>query len=165
MDSQTRIHSMSAIYEQLYRDPNLASQVELSAYMGNLARSLFETYRVETRRISLAIEVEPLRIDMKRAVSLGLLANELISNALKYAWPEGEEGKLRVELAMANGFYRLSVSDDGVGISQDAIEGKTGSLGITIVRMLAKDLSAEIAITREGGTRVELRIPERSDAE
>lgn len=158
-DAQTRIHSMSEIYEQLYRKPELASDIELSSYLGNLARSLFATYAVGAERISLVIDAAVLRIDMKRAISLGLIVNELISNALKYAWPSGTAGELRIALSQSGSDYLLSVSDDGIGIGREAIEGNTGSLGMTIVRMLGKDLSAKLSYSGEGGTRVELRIP------
>jgi two-component sensor histidine kinase/DNA-binding LacI/PurR family transcriptional regulator len=160
-DAETRIHSMAEIYEQLYRKPELASDIDLFPYLDNLARSLFATYAIDADRVVLDIEVAALRIDMKRAVSVGLVVNELVSNALKYAWPSGGAGRLTVSLSSSEGRYALSVADDGAGMSGDAIGGRTGSMGLTIVRMLAKDLCAELEFCGEGGTKVELKFPVR----
>jgi len=160
-DARTRVRSMSEIYEQLYARPKLALDIDLSSYIQSLARSLFEAYEIEAGSIELVLEVErSTRIDAKRAVSLGLVVNELVSNALRHAWPGGARGRLRIGLSAREGRYLLSVEDDGVGIRAQAIEGGKGSLGLKIVRSLAKDLSAELALSVEAGTRVELSIPE-----
>jgi two-component sensor histidine kinase len=95
-------------------------------------------------------------LDTKRSVPLGLILNELISNALKYAYPVGRRGELRVELKLRGSEISLEVSDDGSGIPDEYLSPGSLSMGMTLVRMLARQIGAAISIDNKGGTRVRL---------
>jgi PAS domain S-box-containing protein len=150
-----RVRLILAIYERLYLSEDLAS-VDLSVYIEDLANSIFTTYNLDPERVSLRIRADRVRLDTKRSVPLGLILNELISNALKYAYPVGRRGELRVELKLRGSEISLEVSDDGSGIPDEYLSPGSPSMGMTLVRMLARQIGAAISIDNKGGTRVRL---------
>lgn len=148
-----RVRSISAIYERLYLSEDPES-VDLALYVQDLAKSLFSTYNLDPARITLGLSADRVLLDTKRSVPLGLILNELLSNALKYAYdPSGEGGEVRVELAEKGGRISLRVSDDGAGIPDGFLGPDSPSMGITLVRLLAQQLDAELRIENSGGTR------------
>jgi PAS domain S-box-containing protein len=150
-----RVDSIAAIYAKLYGAKDLAS-VDLGPYSEDLARSLFEAYNLDPERIALATSFDSARLDLKRCAPYGLILNELVTNALKYAYPEGGRGEVRVSLRAEGGRLTLSVADNGPGIPEAALSGGSGGLGMTLVRMLAGQLGASVEIDRSRGTRVEI---------
>jgi two-component sensor histidine kinase len=110
----------------------------------------------ELRPLSLQVDVDTVELDSSRAVSLGLIVNELVTNALKYAFPDGREGDITVSLKVEKDQLRLTVWDNGVGIGASSQE----STGQRLVRALAKQLGGQATwSTREVGTRVEVSFP------
>lgn len=155
INAQSRIRSMSVIYEQLYNSAGLDT-VDLSAYIKELSDSLIKTYAIEAGSIKLVFRVSEVMIDMKRAVSIGLILNELITNALKYAYPAGSKGEIRIDLEKSDGEIMLCISDDGTGMP-DGYKLKTAdSLGIRLVRMLTEQLGGSLNIESKKGTSVSL---------
>jgi two-component sensor histidine kinase len=115
---------------------------------------------VQADQIKLKVEVEDLRLGIDTAVPCGLLINELVSNALKHAFPNGQKGEIQVALqAMANNDYRLIVTDDGIGLS-GGIEGHSAdSLGLRLVQTLTQQLEGVIELDTSAGTRFEIVFP------
>lgn len=149
-ESQNRVKSMALIHEKLYHS-NTLSRIDFDMYMRDLTAQLFRTYNV--RDVSLDIEVEPSSFGVDTAIPCGLIINELVSNALKYAFPDGRTGRVRVSLQhTGEDLYILSVSDDGVGFPPGLDYRNTKSLGLQLVMTLTTQLGAEIALTREQGT-------------
>jgi two-component sensor histidine kinase len=151
-DSQMRIRSMALIHEKLYQSPSLAS-IDFGEYVKSLATDLFRTYRGHSSGIQLDIKVDEVFLSLDHAVSCGLILNELITNALKYAFPGGRNGKIWVELhSTADHLLKLRVADDGVGIPPDFDVFHTKSLGLQLVNNLVRQLDAAIEVETAGGT-------------
>ncbi len=155
-ESQDRIHSMALLHESLYQSDNL-SEIDFPEYVRQLAAHLFQSYGVVAERIHLRTDLGPLHLNLDAAVPCGLIINELISNCLKYAFPDGREGEIRIELGEhEDGMTRLVVADNGIGLRGD-VDWKTArSLGLRLVRTLAEQLGAKIEVQSQGGTAVHL---------
>ena len=155
-ESQDRIHSMALLHESLYQSHNL-SQVNFPDYIRQLAAHLFHSYGVAAERIHLRTDLDSLSLHLDAAVPCGLIINELVSNSLKYAFPDGREGEIRIELREhADGTTRLVVADNGVGLKADVDWVNTRSLGLRLVRTLAQQLGAEIEVKSNMGMEVRL---------
>jgi len=155
-ESQDRIHSMALLHESLYQSHNL-SQINFPEYIRQLAAHLFHSYGVAAERIHLQTDMDELSLHLDAAVPCGLIINELVSNSLKYAFPDGREGNIRIELrGLSDGSTRLVVADNGVGLRADIDWVNTRSLGLRLVRTLAQQLNAQIEVNSGQGMEVRL---------
>ncbi len=162
-ESRNRVKSMALIHQSLYQEKDL-STIDSTMYISRLTQSLFHSYNIDTDRITLNTEIEPLQLDVDIMIPLGLILNELISNALKYAFTDGRAGSLKVRLAKDNEMISLEVTDNGVGISPDYDLEQTQSLGLTLVRDFCSKLNGVIKIIGNSGTTVSLTIPHQQVA-
>jgi PAS domain S-box-containing protein len=158
-DSQNRITSMSLIHEKLYRSKDLA-KIEFSEYIRDLVNGLFQSHGVKTGTIVLNINVDNFSLGIDQAVPCGLLINELITNSLKYAFPEDRKGEINISLHLNDeNMVELVVSDNGVGIPSDLDFRKTESLGLRLVTILAEDqLQGKIDLDRSRGTEFKIKF-------
>jgi PAS domain S-box-containing protein len=155
-ESQHRIHSMALLHEILYQS-NTFSRVNLPHYIRQIASHLFTSYGISSDRIRLLTNLETINLNVDAAVPCGLIINELISNSLKYAFPDGRHGALRVDLhARQNGMAELIVADDGIGLQGDVDWATARTLGFRLVRSLASQLEAEVEVTSVAGTQIQL---------
>ena len=152
-ESQNRIRSMALVHEKLYHSKDL-SGVDFKDYIKELANGLVRFYGVDASKIALKIDVKKVSLGINSAISCGLLINELISNSLKYAFPEGASGEIKVFLRTAGeNDIKLKVSDNGVGMPEDLDFRKSQSLGLQLVTTLVEDqLAGKIELNRNGGT-------------
>lgn len=150
-DSQNRVRAMAMIHENLYQSTDLA-RIQFSEYVQNLTSNLLRCYKVDCNiKINLNIDKSLLRIDT--AIPCGLIINELISNSIKYAFINRALGEISISfLLLENGKYSLSVSDNGVGISEDIEIRKQKSLGLQLVWNLVEQLEGTIAFYSTLGT-------------
>jgi len=156
LESQNRVHSMALLHESLYQSHSL-SQVDFPEYIRQLAAHLFHSYGVAAERIHLRTDLQRMLLNLDAAVPCGLIINELISNSLKYAFPDGRTGEIRIELhEMSDRTTRLVVADNGVGLRADVDWATTRSLGLRLVRSLADQLGAKLEVTSAEGTEVRL---------
>ena len=155
-DMQTRLLSMALLHEMLYRTGTFAT-VDLGGYLGRLVSQLGSTVAPRSG-VTVAVDLCPLSVDMDTAVPCGLLLNELISNALKHAFPDGRQGQVTVSLKADPGgtIVHLSVADTGVGFPQgcDPLHGDT--LGLKLVASLARQLRGTLAFGQAPGASVTL---------
>ena len=159
-ESQRRIRSMALIHERLYQSSDL-SRIEFSQYLRNLATHLFHSYQVNSSRIELRIEAEEVYFNINTAIPCGLIVNELISNALKHAFPEGRRGRLDLDLRrMTGNGYVLRVKDDGVGFPENLDFRKTETLGMQIVSTLVRQIDGSIDLARAKGTEFTIHFEE-----
>lgn len=151
-DSQSRIHSMSAIHEMLYQSENLAS-INMKEYLLKLAKGITENY-LPRSQVNLDIQVENFVIDVEKASPLGLIINELISNSTKHAFPEGRKGNIQITLTRPAGDQvELIYQDDGIGISDNFDWQEPHSMGMNLVKVLVEgQLKGSIQLSREKGT-------------
>jgi two-component sensor histidine kinase/ligand-binding sensor protein len=140
--SQLRVESMALIHAHLYNSIDWRA-VNFATYATVLAENLFRAYGVDQSRIRLRVEISPLELGVDRAIPAGLILNELISNALKHAFPSGRSGFLFIKGRLENGRVELTVQDDGVGIAgvtDQAAEPDHKSLGMEIIKILSRQL-------------------------
>lgn len=156
-DAGARVRSMSAIYERLEPSKD-AGSVNLGAYLGDLALDLFGAYVMDLGRIHLERNLLPLRLDASRAVPLGLILNELITNALKHAFPDGRAGILRVSLEERGSSILISVCDDGVGLPEGFNPAATSGLGFMLINALVRQLRGVLRIEGGPGTRISIEL-------
>ncbi|NEO45972.1 MAG: PAS domain S-box protein [Moorea sp. SIO4A3] len=162
-DYQHRVQSMALIHQQLYQSPNLA-QINFGKYIQTLTNNLFRSYGINRQTIGLKIEVTtaPLTIDI--AIPCGLIINELVSNSIKYAFHEHQDGKIEISLSSdQQGQLILTVSDNGIGLPENLDFQSTKSLGLSIVRNLTAQLGANIILDCSQGTRLEIKFPDSLD--
>jgi len=150
--SQSRIRSMALIHEMLYKSKDFKS-VDFAPYIQNLAFQLVNVYKVKSDVVRLTLDIKDVFLDINRAITCGLIINELISNALKYAFPEGRKGEICVKVYQdKEGMYNLIISDNGVGIPKELDIHESETLGLRLVCLLTDQLSGSIALDRENGT-------------
>ena len=149
-ESQHRMQSISLIHQKLYQSENLAL-VNINAYITDLVTYLHDSFDTGTH-ITFDINVAGMELDVTRAVPLGLILNEAITNAIKYAFPNGREGVIRISLTENGaGTCILKIQDNGIGMPAATNTGKSRSLGMSLMRGLSKQLGGSLTIeTREG---------------
>ncbi len=157
-ESQNRVESMAMIHEQLYETDDLR-EVDLARHAALLAANLSHSYGVDARRISVDIAIDPLPLGVDRAIPAGLILNELISNALKHAFPDQRRGAIRVGGRLEDGQVAISVHDDGVGVPADFNVKESRSMGLEIVRILCRQLHGVFEFDGTGGTTFRICFP------
>ncbi|WP_121811379.1 sensor histidine kinase [Mucilaginibacter kameinonensis] len=152
---QHRMYAISLIHQKLYQEENLSS-VDIVAYTHDLLEYLCDEYGCET--VIFNVEMEPLRLDMAQAVPFGLILNETISNALKFAFPGNSKGNVGITLhSTVTGQYTLGVSDNGVGFSGDK-EDEDDSFGKKLIAGLAGQLGGTYKLENDNGVKVEVNF-------
>jgi two-component sensor histidine kinase len=149
--TERRIHAIAGVHRRLYTSNDVA-EVDLQAYLGSMAEELGDTLG----GCALALELVPLKVATDKAVSLGVIVNELVTNAAKYAYPACK-GEIRVGLTRDGDHATLTVEDDGVGLSG----GTQGTgLGTRVVKAMAAGLRSEpVTDADHDGARVTIRFP------
>ncbi len=151
-ECQHRIRTMALVHESLYKSSDL-SKIEFGSYLRSLASHLLHFNEVDTRRIGLETALEEVYLDIQTAIPTGLIANELLSNAMKHAFPGKRSGTIELALRpLPEGSYLLSVKDDGIGFPEGIDVRKTESLGLQIVSSLVDQVDGRLEILRENGT-------------
>lgn len=157
-ESQNRIRSMALIHEKLYQSQDL-SRIDFSDYIAKMITHLFAIYKVEFSRIRHRVDANKIQLDINRAIPCGLIINELITNALKHAFPEDREGELIITmLSLAGDQYELTVKDNGMGLPEGFDPAKKGTLGFQIVNDLVKQLDGSIEVRGDKGTEIVIRF-------
>lgn len=150
-ESQNRVKSMSMIHEKLYRSKKF-DKVYFAEYIENLVWDLFYSYSIEKGKIEPVLEIEDVKLNIETSVPLGLIITELVSNCLKYAFPDSMRGTLYVSLKDLGENYELIIKDDGIGFP-DTIDFKnTDSLGLQLVNSLTDQIDGEIELDNGNGT-------------
>jgi two-component sensor histidine kinase len=156
-DTQARIEAVAQVHRRLYTSADV-ERVELSEYLDDLLDQLGQSLPVAERGLQLTLKAEPLSVLTDKAVSLGVIVTEWVTNAVKYAYPEGGAGTIRVRLRrLEDGAGELAVEDDGVGFG-DAVPSKGGGLGRTIVKAMAGSLQTEVVYAEGPGARASVRF-------
>ena len=151
-DSMGRIKTMALIHEKLYKAKDLA-KVDFNDYLKDMINSMFMSYGLSSHKVALKTDVEDVAFGIDTAIPCGLIINELVSNSLKYAFPEAREGEIKVSLRRNDkAEVELTVSDNGVGMPEDVDFRKTDSLGLNLVNTLVGQLQGKIELYREKGT-------------
>lgn len=156
-EGQNRVKSMALIHQNLYQEKNLTG-VETQKYFETLIHNLFQSYNISPQRIKLITEIEALNLDVDTMIPIGLVLNELISNCLKYAFPEDRTGQIVVRLKEEQHSLLLSVTDDGIGMPEQVRENLGRSFGYRLINAFKSQLNAELNIEGKMGTTVTMSI-------
>jgi len=160
--SQNMINSMALVHEKLYRTKSLR-QVDFAEYISAFAPTLFTSYGVDPSRISLHLELENILVDINTAVPCSLIINELISNSLKYAFPDKQKGRITIILQHSvNGNSLLTIKDNGIGLPAALDTQNTETLGMRLVHDLVGQIGGEIEIKNTKGTEFRIEIPKKT---
>jgi PAS domain S-box-containing protein len=158
-DSQNRVHSMALIHQTLYGSKDFA-RVDFAMFIDTLLPPLIESYGVDSDRIAISIDVEPVWLPIDVAVPCGLVLNELITNAFKHAFRNRDRGEIRVALTRQPiNEALLSVSDNGVGLPDHIDTANTDTLGLQLVGLLASQIDGAVSIRRAEPTQFSMRFP------
>jgi PAS domain S-box-containing protein len=158
IESQSRVRAMALVHEHLYRAADFAS-VQLVGYIESLWAYLYCAYSVDPERIELELQVADVTLDLDRSICCGLIVNELVSNAVKHAFPNGRKGRVSVRFeSPGNGWHQLAVSDNGVGLPPGLDLAHAGTLGLQLVSELVAQLDGELTINREHGAAFVVRF-------
>ncbi|MFP4364245.1 MAG: sensor histidine kinase [Spirochaetia bacterium] len=153
-ESRNRIDSMALVHELLYKSENL-SKIDMADYGESIFHGLLNSYPAGGR-VEWSIDVQDVFLDIEKAVPCGLIMNEAISNALKYAFPEKNEGILSLHFFQSNNQYQMIIQDNGVGM--ELSENKE-TLGLQLIYILADQLSGKISVQSKDGVRIILEFP------
>ncbi len=169
-ESKNRVRSMAMIHEKLYQSNDFTS-IQFADYIERLVSELFYSYQVNRELIKPVMKVGDIVLNIETAIPCGLIISELISNSLKHAFPQGNEGEVIISLQPVDtngdeGKYELIVSDSGIGFPEDLDFRDTGSLGLQLVNTLVHQIDGEIELDNSNGTEFKiifqaLEYPER----
>ena len=158
-ESQNRVHSMALIHQKLYQSDRLAA-IPMDEYIVEIVDHLINSFDREGT-VTKQIAIESIDLDISLAVPMGLIINEAITNSLKYAFPDLRMGTLTVELNRLDlEHYQLLIADDGVGLPSDFDPTKIGSLGMSLIRGLSKQLGGTLNISQHNGLHIKLTFKE-----
>jgi two-component sensor histidine kinase len=150
IESITRIKAMVLVHEMLYQSANLA-EIEMKAYINDLLCFPIDAYGINEEHIKLAVDIDSISLPVDDAILCGLIINELITNAIKYAFPNGIKGQITVSLKSLEQKVTISVSDNGVGLADSFDIGSNKTLGMRLIINLAKQLRGDVVVKNDHG--------------
>jgi len=157
-ESENRIHSIALIHESLYNSSDI-SEINFRKYVETLIENIIFSYNVETERIKIKLELDEFELGIETSIPLGLIINELVSNAVKHAFKDNE-GCIKLKLSKVDDEYELIIQDNGIGLSADFDIENTKSLGFLLVNQLVNQLEGNIEIVSIDGLLFKIRFKE-----
>jgi two-component system CheB/CheR fusion protein len=157
-ESRNRVKSIALMHEVLHQSKDLAT-IDMCEYVRSLSGGLFRTFGIDADRIRLKIDANGVSLNVDQAFPCGLMLNELVTNSLKHAFPDGRKGQVQIALEVQDKSCKLTVADDGIGLAGDGGFPETGTLGLQLVQTLAQQLGGTIGLDRTGGVRYEIAFP------
>ncbi|MBC7473612.1 MAG: PAS domain S-box protein [Candidatus Sericytochromatia bacterium] len=158
-ESQNRVRTMALIHEELYKTEKL-SKIEFKKYVKNLVNHLYQSYVVSKSKIVFEIESIEAYLDIETAIPLGLIINELVSNSLKYAFKNEQNGQVNICLNKSDDIFELIVKDNGIGLAKDFNFRQTQSLGLQLIMSLTEQLEGTIELDDSIGTKFIIKFEE-----
>ncbi|WP_187262523.1 two-component regulator propeller domain-containing protein [Pontibacter beigongshangensis] len=148
---RNRVQSMAILHERLYQHEDLA-QIDLANYFTGICESLYSSFGTRPEQVALHLNIPHLKVDIDSAITLGLIVNELVSNTLKYAFPNGQKGWLHISLEHHTyQTFKLTIADSGVGMPADFDPKSATSFGLRLVNSLVKKLNGRLELKTDKG--------------
>ena len=151
-ESQNRIKTMSFIHESLYQSTDF-SNIDFSQYIVSLSKNLVHSYGIYDELVELNLLVETVSLNLDLSIPCGLIINELVSNALKYAFSKNRKGEIKIELFEKKGNVNLIVQDNGLGLPKEINYKETASLGLQLVMTLVEQIDGVITLDNTKGAK------------
>jgi two-component system CheB/CheR fusion protein len=159
VEMKTRVRSIAAIHELLYTAKDF-SRIQFRRFVDKLAQEVIAVHSQLATEVRVEIEAESVHLEMAQAVPCGLIVNELLTNALKHAFPEGRPGKIKIAFGSDETQWRLEVSDDGIGLPVEVDPENANSMGLQLIQLLVQQLSGSLNVVRDSGTRLIINFPQ-----
>ena len=157
-ESQSRVYAMSAIHETLHGSENL-SEIDLKNYLTRITTSVFQASFTDSKKVKLMNDIKEIPISINQASPLGLVINELLSNSLKYAFPDDREGEIKVSMKKLGNALELIIMDDGVGMADGLDWKNSNTLGLKLIRTLVENqLDGTIDMESNNGTKFTIKF-------
>ena len=147
---KARITSMSLIHESLYKREEGSTPL-FSDYIEKLIPTLIDTYQIDQNKVKLAMNIEPIELSLDDSLPCGLIINEVVSNALKHAFPNGKDGIIAIRMERKGGMNCLRISDNGVGVSKEVDPQEQETFGFLLIYTLAEQMEAEVKLGSDSG--------------
>lgn len=154
-----RISSLAKLYDMLYHSVMDMNEIRLNEYIREIAISLVNSYKPDKEQISLQLDLDEMHIDVRRAIPIGLIVNEIITNSLKHAFNAGHEGVIRVGLVCRNEHVIIEVEDNGNRLQLASYPDGSKSLGLVLVQILTEQINGNLESNIEKGTRFKITFP------
>ena len=161
VEMKTRVRSIASIHELLYTAADF-SRIEFRRFVDKLVQDVIVVHHQPASQVGVEIEAELALLQMTQAVPCGLMINELLTNALKHAFPEGRQGHIKISFRSNETHWRLEVSDDGVGLSADINPESVNSMGFQLIQLLVQQLNGGLTVVRDHGTQFVITFPRNS---
>jgi two-component sensor histidine kinase len=156
-ESQNRIKTMAYIHESLYQNKSFTS-VNFSDYIATLSHNIIQSYSVSEEKVKLILNLEKINLNLDNSIPTGLIVNELITNAIKHAFPSAAKGFISVNLKSKNNTVYLEVKDNGIGFDSNIDFRNTNSLGLQLVSTLIDQIEGDIEFKSEKDKGTEVLI-------
>ncbi|QSE97587.1 PAS domain-containing protein [Fulvivirga lutea] len=157
-ETSTKIQSISAIHEQLLQMKGV-NKLDIKDYLKTLVHNLVHTYSDSESDYELDLKMDSSLINIDIVLSVGLIVNEIISNAIKYAYPETKKGRIKVYLKKQKDKMNLTVADDGIGISTSKLGALEDSYGLQLISLFTKQIKGELNLSNKNGTTFNIKFP------
>ncbi len=158
-DTRNRVMSMALVHERLYRSEDLAG-IDFKMYIERMSVHLMSYYQEASQNIELKTDVKDIFLDITKAMPLGLITNELITNSLKHAFPKSKKGKITIEFYKKGKIFHLNIGDNGIGFPKDLDFRKAESMGMDLVNSLVRQINGSIQLSRDKGTLFKISFKE-----
>lgn len=159
-ESENRIQSIALIHEKMYQSRDISS-IDFTGYIKSLINDLMYSYDADSRNITAVTDTDDFFFSIETVQPLGLIINELVSNSLKYAFKDRNEGKISVKLEKIDvDSFKLTVGDNGAGFPEDIDFRNTSSLGLQLVNELVRQLDGAIELNKDSGTEFKIIFKE-----
>ena len=156
-DSHNRIQSMSMIHQKLYQTENL-STIDISAYVHEMVQYLKDSFKLD-KNIIFTLDIDRIEMNISHSIPLGLIMNEAITNAIKYAFPTHRDGNIKISLKQhEKNKLRLTISDDGIGLQKGFDLSQNNSFGLTLIQGLSEDIGGELSVKSDSGTTIAIEF-------
>ena len=164
-ESQNRVLSIALVHEKLYQSKNLA-RIHYDDYLKKIGENLIHSYGISAGKIRLDIHADDMVLPINKAIPVSLIINEMLSNALKYAFPKEKKGIITIDFRRAGDHYTLIVKDDGVGLPKKIVLDTIETLGLQLVNSLVAQIQGTLSLQRVNGTEYRIDFdfePEEGD--
>lgn len=150
-DAQSRVLAMSLVHEKLYKADNFSS-IYISDYVSDLVSSIVTSHKVDQDKILINLYIDSLSINLDTMIPVGLIINELVTNSLKHAFPNGNKGTIEIHFKRKEAKFYLSIKDNGIGILKDIDIDNIKSLGLRLVQTLVTQINGDLLISNDNGS-------------
>jgi two-component sensor histidine kinase len=151
-DIRQRLRSMALIHERLMQTGGEIARVEMSDYLSNLLKDIRSAHSLNAAQITFTHQLQCTELSLDQATNCGFIVNEAITNAIKYAFPTGKKGTLKVSFTEAEGRHTLTISDTGVGLPEHVSLSNTNLFGVQLIKIFTEQLHGKVSLTGSEGT-------------